>query len=58
MEAKENGSVTRMYTVGDEKTVTSFVMLSREADEVSFISFDGQMDREKMEELMAQKAKE
>ena len=58
MEAKENGSVTRMYTVGDEKTVTSFVMLSREADEVSFISFDGQMDREKMEELMAKKAKE
>lgn len=58
MEAKESGSVTRMYTVGDEKTVTSFVMISREADEVSFISFDGQMDRRKMEELMAQMAKE
>lgn len=58
MEAKESGSVTRMYTVGDEKTVTSFVMLTREADEVSFISFDGNMDRAQMEELMARMAKE
>ena len=48
----------RMYTVGDKKTVTSFVMLAREADEVSFISFDGQIDRAQMEDLMAQMAKE
>ena len=58
MEAKESGSVMRMYTVGDKKTVTSFVMLAREADEVSFISFDGQIDRAQMEDLMAQMAKE
>lgn len=56
MEAKDNGEVVRMYTVGDQKTVTSFVMLSQEASEVSFISFDGKMDRDKLEELMAQAA--
>ena len=58
METKENGSVMRMYTVGDEKTVTSFVMISKEAGEVSFISFDGLMDRAEMEDLMAKMAKE
>lgn len=56
MEAKENGEVMRMYTVGDQHTVTSFVMLAREGDEVSFISFDGKMDREQMENLLAQAA--
>ena len=43
MEAKDDGEVVRMYTVGDEKTVTSFVMLARDKDEVSFISFDGKL---------------
>ena len=58
MEAKENGEVMRMYTVGDPKTVTSFVMLAHEGDEVSFISFDGNMDREMMEKLLAEAAAE
>lgn len=56
MEAKNDGEATRMYTVGDEKTVTSFVMVSQEKDEVSFISFDGKMDREKMGEMIAKSA--
>ena len=56
MEAKDDGEATRMYTVGDEKTVTSFVMVSHEKDEISFISFDGKMDREKMGELIAKSA--
>ena len=56
MEAKDNGEVVRMYTVGDEKTVTSFVMIAREADEVSFISFDGKMDRGQMENILADAA--
>ena len=55
---KDNGEVTRMYTVGDPKTVTSFVMLAHEGDEVSFISFDGNMDREMMEKLLAEAAAE
>ena len=58
MEAKNDGEATRMYTVGDEKTVTSFVMVSQEKDEVSFISFDGKMDREKMGEMIAKSAGE
>ena len=56
MEAKDDGQVVRMYTVGDEKTVTSFVMLARDKDEVSFISFDGNMDRQQMENILADAA--
>lgn len=56
MEAKDDGQVVRMYTVGDEKTVTSFVMLARDKDEVSFISFDGNMDREELEVLITEAA--
>lgn len=58
MEAKDDGEVVRMYTAGDEKTVTSFVMLAREKDEVSFISFDGNMDRQEMENILTQAAAE
>ncbi len=56
MEAKDDGEATRMYTVGDEKTVTSFVMVSHEKDEISFISFDGKMDREQFGEMVAKSA--
>lgn len=58
MEAKDDGEVVRMYTVGDKQTVTSFVMLARDKDEVSFISFDGNMDRQEMENILAQAAAE
>ena len=58
MEAKDNGSVMRMYTSGDDKTVSSFVMLAQDGGEVSFISFDGKMDREELENLLAEAAKE
>ena len=53
MEAKDNGEVVRMYTVGDEKTVNSFVLLARQEDEVSYISFDGKIDRQQMENILA-----
>lgn len=56
MEAKDDGEVMRMYTVGDDSTVTSFVMLSRDDKEVSFISFDGKMNREELEDLLAEAA--
>jgi hypothetical protein len=56
MEAKEDGQVMRMYTAGDDKTVRSFVMLAKEQDEVSFISFDGNMDREELEVLITEAA--
>ena len=56
METKEDGSVMRMYTAGDDATVTSFVMLAQEGSDVSFICFDGRMDREQMENLLAEAA--
>lgn len=56
MEAKDDGEVVRMYAAGDQKTVTSFVMLAQDKDEVSFISFDGNMDRQEMENILAKAA--
>ena len=58
MEAKDNGEVMRMYTVGDEKIVNSLVMLSRDGSETSFICLDGTMPREQLEALIAEAAKE
>ena len=58
MEAKDNGEVMRMYTVGDDKVVNSLVMLSRDASETSFICLDGTMPREQLEALIAEAAKE
>ena len=58
MEAKDNGEVMRMYTVGDEKIVNSLVMLSRDGSETSFICLDGTMPREQLETLIAETAKE
>lgn len=57
MEAKDNGEVMRLYTVGDEKIVNSLVMLAREATETSFICIDGTMPRDQLEELIAEAAK-
>ena len=57
METKDDGQVLRMYTVGDEKTVESFVMVTKEDSEVSVISFDGKMDREQMENILAETAR-
>lgn len=54
LEAKEDGEATRLYTVGDEKTVTALVMLAKSGDEVTYISIDGKMDRGKLEELLAE----
>lgn len=56
MEAKEDGQVMRMYTAGNDKTVNSFIMISKDDDEVSFISFDGNMDRQELENVIAEAA--
>ena len=52
MEAKEDGELTRMYTVGDGQTVRSFVLLNIEPDEATFISIEGNIPREKLEEMI------
>ena len=52
MEAKDNGEVMRMYTMGSEKTVTGFVMMSYEQEQCNFIRINGEMPREALEELI------
>ena len=56
MEAKDNGEVMRLYTVGDEQIVNSLVMLARDAAETSFICLDGTMPRDQLEDLIAKAA--
>lgn len=58
MEAKDNGEITRMYTVGDEHTVNSFVLLSCDHEETNFICIDGVIPRDKLEALIAEAAKD
>ena len=52
MEAKDNGEVMRMYTMGNDRTVTGFVMMSYELDECNFICINGEMPRDALEELI------
>lgn len=53
MEAKDNGEIVRIYTMGDEKTVTGFVLLTSDKDECTFICLDGQMPRNELETILA-----
>jgi hypothetical protein len=53
MEAKDSGQTVRMYTVGNDKTIEGFVMISVDDGEVTFICLDGQMPRKDFEELVA-----
>ena len=58
MEAKENGEIVRMYTVGDKKTINSLVMIAADGPETTFICLDGQMDREELETVLVETLKE
>ncbi len=53
MEAKDNGETVRMYTSGNDRTIDSFVFLVNEANECTFICFDGKMDRAEVEKAIA-----
>jgi hypothetical protein len=57
LEAKDNGEKMTMYTAGDDKTVSSFIMLAEEGSEVSFICLDGRLDRSRLEELLVAEAR-
>lgn len=57
LEAKDSGSTMRIYTVGDERTVSSLVMLALEGDSVQFICLEGSMNRKDFESLMAKSIK-
>jgi hypothetical protein len=54
MESKDGGEVVRMYTVGTEKIVNSFVMVAAEGPETTFICLDGQMDRQELEGVLVE----
>ena len=53
MEVKEAGSTIRMYTLGDEKVVNSFVCIINEDDQTMFFCLEGTMNRSDLEKLMA-----
>ncbi len=57
METKDNGEVVRIYTVGDSKTIESFVMIAGDGGETIFICLDGQMPREQTEKLIIEATK-
>ena len=57
MESKDGGEVVRMYTVGTEKIVNSFVMVASEGNEATFICLDVQMDRDELEGVLVETIK-
>ena len=57
MEAKDSGETVRMYTVGTETIVNSFVMLALDGNEVTFICIDGEMNRDDLERALAEQMK-
>ena len=54
MEAKDSGEAVRMYTVGNDAVVNSFVMVAKDGEETTFICIDGNMNRTDMEKLLAE----
>ena len=53
MEIKDKGEVVRIYTTGNEKTVTQFVMTASEYEAFTFICLDGTMSRADLEKAIA-----
>ncbi len=58
MEVKDRGETVRIYTTGDEKTVTQFILTASEESAFTFICLDGTMSREELEKVIAKAAKE
>lgn len=56
MEVKDSGQTVRMYTVGNDVTVNSFVMIAKDGGETTFICIDGNMNRSDLEKLLAEQA--
>lgn len=56
LEAREEGELTRMFTNGNNQVVRSFILLNIEDDEVNFISFEGNIPREDLENAIAKGA--
>ncbi len=58
LETKENGETTRIFTLGNEKIINSFVLLTDSGPETTFISFEGEIPRDKLEKAVASAASE
>ena len=58
MEAKDSGEIVRMYSVGTETIVNGFVMIADEGTETTFIYLDGKMNRDDLEQIIAERIKE
>ena len=54
MEAKDSGETVKMYTVGNDTVVNSFVMVAKDGEETPFLCIDGNMNRTDMEKLLAE----
>lgn len=57
-EAKENGEVTRLFTTGSGNTVSSVILTAKEAGEFTFMCLEGKMDRDQLENILAEVAVE
>ena len=57
VEAKDSGNTMRIYTVGDDRIISSLVMLAQEGDSVQFICLEGTINRKDFETLMAESIK-
>lgn len=52
MEVKDDGETVRIYTVNKGDIITDFVMIASEADETTFISFEGEIPQNALEALL------
>ncbi|MBR3302674.1 MAG: DUF4252 domain-containing protein [Bacteroidales bacterium] len=57
LEAKEDGEMVRMYTIGDAKVVNGFVILANQKEELSFICIEGKMSRADLEKVLEKQIK-
>ena len=53
MEVKDRGETVRIYTTGNEKTVTQFILTASEESAFTFICLDGTMSRADLEKAIA-----
>ena len=53
MEIKEKGEVVQIFTTGNEKTVTQFILTAAEYEAFTFICLDGTMSRAELEKAIA-----
>ena len=56
-EAKNDGEITRLFTSGSDKTVSALILTTRDAESFTFMSLEGNMDREQLENILAESAK-